>query len=212
MKSNEFSTLFSQLSFEGQQKQIDSAVSLLAKTVKKSRLIHIAGCDMHTGPLCASFFFHEGTLACINLITDPTFTTAHSASRAYYLKDAPMVGRFLIEYYRNVDADDTVILFDLSANGPSAKEMIDAIKDKGAKTIYIGVKAIPCADLSLHINLPIQLRGVYMLGLLWALNLATVEMLEAEGISPDIWAAPDEDGNSQNEDLIIKYIKKIKHL
>jgi len=212
MKSNEFLTQLSQLSFTGQQELIDSAASLMAASVKKDRLIHIAGCDMHTGPLCASFFFCEGTLACINLITDPTFSTMHSTSRAFYLQDAPMVGRFLIEYYRNITEGDTVILFDLSATGPSAGEMTQAAKEKGAKVVYIGVKDVPGADLNILTGHTAQLNGFYMLGLLWTLNLSAIEKLEAEGISPDIWASLKEDGNTHNEKLITKYINRIKHI
>jgi len=212
MKCNEFLALLPQLTFSKQREKIDSAAKLVADTVKSGGLIHIAGCDMHTGPICAGFFSCEGTLACINLITDPTYSTMHSVSRAAYLRDAPLVGQFLMEYYRNIATNDTLILNDLSATGPAAAEMLDFAKKKGVKTVYIGIKDDPGADLSLRVDQPAQLAGVYLLGLLWMLNLSAIEMLEQGGISPDIWASYDEDGGRKNEELISKYINRIKHI
>lgn len=115
----------------------EAAGRLLAEAVRKGKLIHVAGTEMHSSAAVQEIFFHEGCLANINPLFDPTFSVTHNASRSLYLKESGNCGRFLLEYYRNISPGDVLILVDNDGIGRGSMEAIEKAREMGLSIIAV---------------------------------------------------------------------------
>ena len=194
----------------------EKAVELLAETVKEGGLLHLVAGDMSSAGVFEPFT-KPGCLCAFTPVTEPTLSTMHSASRAYYLRSSAKVGEFLVSYYRNIQRGDCLILADVCGSLAS-EEIIQYAKENGQTVVYIsGTRKDAKADV--QIALPTaeesELYATSSVALSFcvnALNLATIDALCTQGQTPDVWESFAQCGCAHNEEMIDKYRYRIKQM
>jgi len=124
---------------------------LVAEAIKNKRLIHIIGTEMHSSETVEDVFFRTGSFANINPLFDPTFSVNHSAARSLYLKEADCCGRFLVEYYRNIQQGDLMIIVDTDGTGKACIEAVERAREMELKIIVV---TSPCFSEKIDADYP----------------------------------------------------------
>lgn len=194
----------------------EKAVGLLAETVKEGGLLHLIAGDMCSAGVFEPFM-KPGCLCAFTPVTEPTLSTLHCASRAYYLRNSAKIGEFLITYYRNIHKGDCLILADVNGSLAS-EEIIQFARENGQSVIYISGTcrdagadvriALPAAEESLRY----AVCSVALSACVNALNLAVIDELRSQGKTPDIWDSFTQSGCAHNDLMIDKYRYRIKQL
>jgi uncharacterized phosphosugar-binding protein len=117
------------------------AASLIVQAVENNNIVHFFGTSRTTGSVAEDIFFREGSLLCYNPMFDPSLSVTHSASRSFYLDESPLLGTFLIEYYRNIKPKDVLIVIDNPGYGKTCHEAVTAANEKGLAVIAITSRA-----------------------------------------------------------------------
>lgn len=120
-----------------QAEDYKKAGRMVADAVKNKKLIHVIGTEMHSSIASEDVFFRTGSLASINPLYDPSFSVNHSAARSLYLKEADCCGTFLVEYYRNIQQGDLMIIIDTDGTGKACIEVAEKSREMGLKTIVV---------------------------------------------------------------------------
>ena len=182
----------------------------IANAIEDDRLVHLIPADMHSTAPAEDLFFKVGSPCAYNLVTDPTFHVNHLASRAYYLRNARNIGRFLVQYYRNIKQGDAALLFSQSSH-TSVHEMIDELKIKGVATFLVTTAK---DDFAAHqtVAIPAQSGSISNIALLVAGCYIDSEVSALLGGKTDFWLPFSEENNAKNEMLIKKYKHRIKQL
>jgi uncharacterized phosphosugar-binding protein len=115
----------------------ERAAKTLAETISNEKLIHIIGTEIHSSIAAEEIFFRQGSLANVNPMFDPSFSASHYASRALYLKETDLCGEFIMDYYRNINNGDVIILIDNDGVGNACYEVVKKSKEKGLFIIAI---------------------------------------------------------------------------
>lgn len=192
------------------------AVGILAETVKSGGLLHLVAGDMSSAGVFEPFM-KPGCLCAFTPVTEPTLSTMHSASRAYYLRNTAKVGEYLASYYRNIQKGDCLILADVCGSLAS-DEIIQFAKEHGQRVVYItGARKDSEADVQITLpeaekSMLYATSSVALSASVNALNLATIEVLCSQGQTPDVWESFAEYGCEHNEKMIDKYRYRIKQL
>lgn len=195
---------------------IEKAVGLLAKTVKHGGLLHLVAGDMSSAGVFETFM-KPGCLCAFTPVTEPTLSTMHSASRAYYLRNSAKIGEFLVSYYRNIQRADCLILADVCGSLAS-EEIIQYAKENGQTVVYIsGTQKVTYADVQIALptteeSMLYATSSVALSFCINALNLATIDALSAQGQTPDVWESFAQCGCAHNEEMIGKYRYRIKQM
>lgn len=194
----------------------EKAAGIMAETVKGGGLLHLAAGDMSSTGVFEPFM-KPGCLCAFSPVTEPTLSTLHSASRAYYLRNSEKIGEFLVSYYRNIRKGDCLILADVCGSVAS-DEMIQFARVHGQTVVYIsGTRKPAGADVQIALpaeedSLTYAVSSVALSACVNALNLAVIDALRGQGLVPDIWAGFKENGCAHNERMIDKYRYLIKQL
>lgn len=115
----------------------EEAGRILADTLEHGGLVHIVGTELHSSMSAEDMFFRNGALVGVNPLFDPTLSVNHSAARAFYMKNAPDLGWFLMEYYRNISAGDAIIIVDNEGVGTIPYEIIKWSREKKLEIILV---------------------------------------------------------------------------
>jgi len=130
---NSINKLISELS----DRPYKEAGEILADTIEHGGLVHIVGTGIHSSMSAEDMFFRTGALVVVNPLFDPTLSVTHSAAKAFYMKNAPDLGTFLMEYYRNISAGDAIIIVDNEGIGTIPYEIIKWSSEKELKIIVV---------------------------------------------------------------------------
>lgn len=197
-------------------KPFEEAVCILAETVKNGGLLHLVAGDMSSAGIFEPFM-KPGCLCAFSPVTEPTLSTLHIASRAYYLRNSEKIGEYLASYYRNIRRGDCLILADVCGSLAS-EEMIRFAREHGQTVVYIsGSHKDNDADVQIKLpsgeyNLLYAISSAALTVYINVLNLAAIDVLHDQGLEPDIWDSFAPDGNAHNEKMIEKYRYRIKQL
>ena len=212
-------------SLESEQGLIETAAGILADAVKADRLIHVFGVDPYSASSSDEFFFKAGGLVNISPIYDPTFSYSHGASRCGMCQKLDGLSPAILDYYEYIEPGDPIIIISSDPNNLVFQQALEKSRVMGLKTIAIVPSApgqvIKNADVTISTHAPAvdtvtDVSGLKSGGVASALTSAVINTLVLVTLekldSPVVWIGDRIADCDKNEQLIDKYIERVKHL
>ena len=121
---------------EKEQKSIDEAATILAKTVADDKLINVIGPGGHSNLAAEEVLWRAGGLAPVNPILDPGTLLMFGAKRSNYIERTPGYAKAVLDSYGIVKGDVLVIVNAYGINAMTIECALDC-KERGVTSIGI---------------------------------------------------------------------------
>ena len=222
--------------FEGQEEEMEKAISEVFRTIKEDRIIHTFGSG-HSHMVGLELFIRAGGLGNVNAMLDQDVLTSNGALRSSKLEKLEGLADILWEEYR-VEKGDIIIIISNSGRNALPVEMALRAKKEGIKIIAItsltqtkefasrhssGKKLFEIADIILD-NKVISGDGIMKVGNdrigamssingMFIINTVVTEaMIRAEkaGIELPVYSSQNIDSFENNDKLYKKYTGRVK--
>ena len=222
--------------FEGQEEEMEKAISEVFRTIKEDRIIHTFGSG-HSHMVGLELFIRAGGLGNVNAMLDQDVLTSNGALRSSKLEKLEGLADILWEEYR-VEKGDIIIIISNSGRNALPVEMALRAKKEGIKIIAItsltqtkefasrhssGKKLFEIADIILD-NKVISGDGIMKVGNdrigamssingMFIINTVVTEaMIRAEksGIELPVYSSQNIDSFEKNDKLYKKYMGRVK--
>ena len=222
--------------FEGQEEEMEKAISEVFRTIKEDRIIHTFGSG-HSHMVGLELFIRAGGLGNVNAMLDQDVLTSNGALRSSKLEKLEGLADILWEEYR-VEKGDIIIIISNSGRNALPVEMALRAKKEGIKIIAItsltqtkefasrhssGKKLFEIADIILD-NKVISGDGIMKVGNdrigamssingMFIINTVVTEaMIRAEksGIELPVYSSQNIDSFENNDKLYKKYMGRVK--
>lgn len=222
--------------FEGQEEEMEKAISEVFRTIKEDRIIHTFGSG-HSHMVGLELFIRAGGLGNVNAMLDQDVLTSNGALRSSKLEKLEGLADILWEEYR-IEKGDIIIIISNSGRNALPVEMALRAKKEGIKIIAItsltqtkefasrhssGKKLFEIADIILD-NKVISGDGIMKVGNdrigamssingMFIINTVVTEaMIRAEkaGIELPVYSSQNIDSFENNDKLYKKYMGRVK--
>ena len=222
--------------FEGQEEEMEKAISEVFRTIKEDRIIHTFGIG-HSHMVGLELFIRAGGLGNVNAMLDQDVLTSNGALRSSKLEKLEGLADILWEEYR-IEKGDIIIIISNSGRNALPVEMALRAKKEGIKIIAItsltqtkefasrhssGKKLFEIADIILD-NKVISGDGIMKVGNdrigamssingMFIINTVVTEaMIRAEksGIELPVYSSQNIDSFENNDKLYKKYMGRVK--
>ena len=222
--------------FEGQEEEMEKAISEVFRTIKEDRIIHTFGSG-HSHMVGLELFIRAGGLGNVNAMLDQDVLTSNGALRSSKLEKLEGLADILWEEYR-IEKGDIIIIISNSGRNALPVEMALRAKKEGIKIIAItsltqtkefasrhssGKKLFEIADIVLD-NKVISGDGIMKVGNdrigamssingMFIINTVVTEaMIRAEkaGIELPVYSSQNIDSFEKNDKLYKKYMGRVK--
>ena len=222
--------------FEGQEEEMEKAISEVFRTIKEDKIIHTFGSG-HSHMVGLELFIRAGGLGNVNAMLDQDVLTSNGALRSSKLEKLEGLADILWEEYR-IEKGDIIIIISNSGRNALPVEMALRAKKEGIKIIAItsltqtkefasrhssGKKLFEIADIILD-NKVISGDGIMKVGNdrigamssingMFIINTVVTEaMIRAEksGIELPVYSSQNIDSFENNDKLYKKYMGRVK--
>ena len=222
--------------FEGQEEEMEKAISEVFRTIKEDKIIHTFGSG-HSHMVGLELFIRAGGLGNVNAMLDQDVLTSNGALRSSKLEKLEGLADILWEEYR-IEKGDIIIIISNSGRNALPVEMALRAKKEGIKIIAItsltqtkefasrhssGKKLFEIADIILD-NKVISGDGIMKVGNdrigamssingMFIINTVVTEaMIRAEksGIELPVYSSQNIDSFENNDKLYKKYRGRVK--
>ena len=222
--------------FEGQEEEMEKAISEVFRTIKEEKIIHTFGSG-HSHMVGLELFIRAGGLGNVNAMLDQDVLTSNGALRSSKLEKLEGLADILWEEYR-IEKGDIIIIISNSGRNALPVEMALRAKKEGIKIIAItsltqtkefasrhssGKKLFEIADIILD-NKVISGDGIMKVGNdrigamssingMFIINTVVTEaMIRAEksGIELPVYSSQNIDSFENNDKLYKKYMGRVK--
>ena len=222
--------------FEGQEEEMEKAISEVFRTIKEDRIIHTFGSG-HSHMVGLELFIRAGGLGNVNAMLDQDVLTSNGALRSSKLEKLEGLADILWEEYR-IEKGNIIIIISNSGRNALPVEMALRAKKEGIKIIAItsltqtkefasrhssGKKLFEIADIILD-NKVISGDGIMKVGNdrigamssingMFIINTVVTEaMIRAEksGIELPVYSSQNIDSFENNDKLYKKYMGRVK--
>ena len=222
--------------FEGQEEEMEKAISEVFRTIKEDKIIHTFGSG-HSHMVGLELFIRAGGLGNVNAMLDQDVLTSNGALRSSKLEKLEGLADILWEEYR-IEKGDIIIIISNSGRNALPVEMALRAKKEGIKIIAItsltqtkefasrhssGKKLFEIADIILD-NKVISGDGIMKVGNdrigamssingMFIINTVVTEaMIRAEksGIELPVYSSQNRDSFENNDKLYKKYMGRVK--
>ena len=222
--------------FEGQEEEMEKAISEVFRTIKEDRIIHTFGSG-HSHMVGLELFIRAGGLGNVNAMLDQDVLTSNGALRSSKLEKLEGLADILWEEYR-IEKGNIIIIISNSGRNALPVEMALRAKKEGIKIIAItsltqtkefasrhssGKKLFEIADIILD-NKVISGDGIMKVGNdrigamssingMFIINTVVTEaMIRAEksGIELPVYSSQNIDSFEKNDKLYKKYMGRVK--
>ena len=222
--------------FEGQEEEMEKAISEVFRTIKEDRIIHTFGSG-HSHMVGLELFIRAGGLGNVNAMLDQDVLTSNGALRSSKLEKLEGLADILWEEYR-IEKGDIIIIISNSGRNALPVEMALRAKKEGIKIIAItsltqtkefasrhssGKKLFEIADIILD-NKVISGDGIMKVGNdrigamssingMFIINTVVTEALiraEKAGIELPVYSSQNIDSFENNDKLYKKYMGRVK--
>ena len=222
--------------FEGQEEEMEKAISEVFRTIKEDKIIHTFGSG-HSHMVGLELFIRAGGLGNVNAMLDQDVLTSNGALRSSKLEKLEGLADILWEEYR-IEKGDIIIIISNSGRNALPVEMALRAKKEGIKIIAItsltqtkefasrhssGKKLFEIADIVLD-NKVISGDGIMKVGNdrigamssingMFIINTVVTEaMIRAEksGIELPVYSSQNIDSFENNDKLYKKYMGRVK--
>ena len=222
--------------FEGQEEEMEKAISEVFRTIKEDKIIHTFGSG-HSHMVGLELFIRAGGLGNVNAMLDQDVLTSNGALRSSKLEKLEGLADILWEEYR-IEKGDIIIIISNSGRNALPVEMALRAKKEGIKIIAItsltqtkefasrhssGKKLFETADIILD-NKVISGDGIMKVGNdrigamssingMFIINTVVTEaMIRAEkaGIELPVYSSQNIDSFENNDKLYKKYMGRVK--
>ena len=222
--------------FEGQEEEMEKAISEVFRTIKEDRIIHTFGSG-HSHMVGLELFIRAGGLGNVNAMLDQDVLTSNGALRSSKLEKLEGLADVIWEEYK-IEKGDIIIIISNSGRNALPVEMALRAKKEGIKIIAItsltqtkefasrhssGKKLFEIADIILD-NKVISGDGIMKVGNdrigamssingMFIINTVVTEaMIRAEkaGIELPVYSSQNIDSFENNDKLYKKYMGRVK--
>ena len=222
--------------FEGQEEEMEKAISEVFRTIKEDRIIHTFGSG-HSHMVGLELFIRAGGLGNVNAMLDQDVLTSNGALRSSKLEKLEGLADILWEEYR-IEKGNIIIIISNSGRNALPVEMALRAKKEGIKIIAItsltqtkefasrhssGKNLFEIADIILD-NKVISGDGIMKVGNdrigamssingMFIINTVVTEaMIRAEksGIELPVYSSQNIDSFEKNDKLYKKYMGRVK--
>lgn len=222
--------------FEGQEEEMEKAISEVFRTIKADRIIHTFGSG-HSHMVGLELFIRAGGLGNVNAMLDQDVLTSNGALRSSKLEKLEGLADVIWEEYK-IEKGDIIIIISNSGRNALPVEMALRAKKEGIKIIAItsltqtkefasrhssGKKLFEIADIILD-NKVISGDGIMKIGNdrvgamssingMFIINTVVTEaMIRAEksGIELPVYSSQNIDSFENNDKLYKKYRGRVK--
>ena len=222
--------------FEGQEEEMEKAISEVFRTIKADRIIHTFGSG-HSHMVGLELFIRAGGLGHVNAMLDQDVLTSNGALRSSKLEKLEGLADVIWEEYK-IEKGDIIIIISNSGRNALPVEMALRAKKEGIKIIAItsltqtkefasrhssGKKLFEIADIILD-NKVISGDGIMKIGNdrvgamssingMFIINTVVTEaMIRAEksGIELPVYSSQNIDSFENNDKLYKKYRGRVK--
>ena len=222
--------------FEGQEEEMEKAISEVFRTIKEDRIIHTFGSG-HSHMVGLELFIRAGGLGNVNAMLDQDVLTSNGALRSSKLEKLEGLADIIWEEYK-IEKGDIIIIISNSGRNALPVEMALRAKKERIKIIAItsltqtrefasrhssGKKLFEIADIILD-NKVISGDGIMKVGNdrigamssingMFIINTVVTEaMIRAEksGIELPVYSSQNIDSFEKNDKLYKKYMGRVK--
>lgn len=224
-----------------QADNIENAACAVAATLEKGGRIHTFGTG-HSHMLAEEIFYRAGGLVNVNPILETGLMLHESASKSTALERLEGYGEILFDMH-DIRSNDILFLFSNSGRNGVAIDLALIAKEKGVKTVVItnmehtmqgksrhssgkklfelgsivvdncgciGDASMEIKEIGRNVAPTSTAAGAAILN---AIEARAVEMMVADGFTPEVFSSSNVDGGDEiNEAYVKKYIKEIKSL
>ena len=220
--------------------KIQTAGRMLAEVMEQDGLIHVFGCG-HSHMIAEEMFYRAGGLVAIDPIFEESTMLHDGAYKSSQIERMSGYAPKVLERYP-LEKGDVLIISSSSGINPFPIEMAECARKKGVKVIGItsgnykdkpsrdrrGLHLEDVCDLYIHNYVPhgdavveiedggVKAGPVSSIAAFFIANsmtLAACEHMRARGEQPPVYKSGNVDGgDGYNEDIVKKYICRIKHL
>ncbi len=224
-----------------QADNIESAACAVADTLESGGRIHTFGTG-HSHMLAEEIFYRAGGLVNVNPILETGLMLHESASKSTALERLEGYGEILFEMH-DLKNNDILFLFSNSGRNGVAIDLALIAKEKGIKTVVItnmehtlqgesrhssgkklyelgsividncgcmGDASMEIKEIGRNVAPTSTAAGAAILN---AIEARAVEMMVADGFTPEVFSSSNVDGGDEiNDAYVKKYIKEIKSL
>lgn len=225
----------------GQGNNIEKASRAVADTLENGGRIHAFGTG-HSHMLAEEIFYRAGGLVNVNPILESSLMLHESAAKSTELERLEGYGEILFAHH-SIKDKDILFLFSNSGRNGVAIDLALIAREKGVKTVVItnmehtmkgasrhssGKRLFEAADIVIdncgcYGDASIEVKEINRnvaptstaagAAILNAIEARAVEMMVADGYTPDVFSSSNVDGGDEiNNAFIAKYKKEIKSL
>lgn len=220
---------------------IEKAARAVADTLKNGGRIHAFGTG-HSHMLAEEIFYRAGGLVNVNPILETSLMLHESAAKSTELERLEGYGEILFDHH-SINSKDILFLFSNSGRNGVAIDLALIAGERGVKTVVItnmehtmqgasrhssGKKLFEAADIVIdncgcHGDASMRIEEINRnvaptstaagAAILNAIEARAVEIMVAEGFTPEVFSSSNVDGGDEiNNAYIAKYKKEIKSL
>lgn len=225
--------------YASESEKIKKAGCCIADTVEANGLVHIFGCG-HSHMIMEELFYRAGGLAAVNPLFEESTMLHNGAIKSTKIERMSGYARYVIEGYP-VRSGDTFLIVSSSGINSFPIEMGAEARERGAVVIgitsenYIGEPSrdsqgrrlmdvcdfyinnhVPLGDAAVTVDNGVKAGPVSSISGFFIVNsmiLEACEELSRRGIKPPVFKSGNIEGSDgYNEQMVEKYISRIKHL